>query len=167
MNSLQFRELIVDPVLHAMNMWTQEASDLLMGTAAQESSLGFYVKQVDGPALGPYGMERLAHDDMWNRWLPMNMTFGNTILNVCKLQGRPLFEQLMTDLLYSTAMCRIYYRSIPDPIPKTLDGQAAYYKKWYNTATGKASTDEYIANYNYHVLGMTHGNQIKPTKRKG
>jgi hypothetical protein len=57
-DTTQFYQLIktvlinFDPFLASLN-----AIQLLMGTAAQESHLGTYLKQINGPALGVFQME--------------------------------------------------------------------------------------------------------------
>lgn len=42
----------------------------------------------------------------------------------------------MTNLIYATAMCRVHYRRVPEPLPPAgdLEAQAAYWKAHYNTA---------------------------------
>jgi len=44
-------------------------------------------------------------------------------------------------------MARIHYLRIADKIPSTLEGQAAYWKKYYNSEKGAGTVEEYIANY--------------------
>jgi hypothetical protein len=52
------------------------------------------------------------------------------------------------DLQASIIMARIKYLSCPGQnIPDGLTGQAAYWKKYYNTALGAGTIDEYPANY--------------------
>ena len=53
----QFEDLI-KRVLRGQNLpRKQSAIDLLLGTAAQESAFGTYLRQVNGPALGAFQME--------------------------------------------------------------------------------------------------------------
>jgi hypothetical protein len=60
---------------------------------------------------------------------------------------RTCFEQLEWDLQASIIMARIKHFSCPGAIPTDLTGQAAYWKKYYNTALGTGTIDEYLANY--------------------
>jgi hypothetical protein len=55
---------------------------------------------------------------------------------------------MIYNLHYSTAMARVLYFTFPGDIPSTLEGQAQYYKTHWNTIDGKATTEEYIENYN-------------------
>jgi hypothetical protein len=57
------------------------------------------------------------------------------------------FEQLEWDLQASIIMARIKYLSCPGAIPHGLTDQAAYWEKYYNTALGAGTIDEYLANY--------------------
>lgn len=56
----QMKELIIIPVLQAMGKFSPAAVNLMLGTMAQESSCGKYLKQLDdGVALGVFQMELL------------------------------------------------------------------------------------------------------------
>lgn len=57
MDKRQLRNLI-RRVLIGIGGYSEEAENLLMGTAAQESALGEYIRQLgNGPALGIFQME--------------------------------------------------------------------------------------------------------------
>ena len=163
-NNLQFRQLIIQPVLQAIYLYSQAAEDLLVGTCAQESRGGTYLfQQGTNPdlyaslkknelAVGIYQMQPATHDDLWDRFLPLTHTTAVGMLVFCGLPYtvRPKASTMLYNLYYATAMARLYYyHTVSEPIPDTLDLQAEYYKKHYNTANGKATIDEYILNYNY------------------
>jgi hypothetical protein len=156
-NAQQLREFIVTPVNKGLNMWSEEADDLVLGTMAQESQLGTYIKQISGPALGPWQMEPRTHDDIWSRYLPQNPKIANDLMILCSFQSKPLSKQLIHNLFYAAAMCRIFYRRIPDAIPKSLEQQADFYKRWYNTSAGAATPAQYIANFKRYVIGDADG----------
>ena len=46
------RREIVAPALRHIGMWSEAAENLLLGTAAVESRMGTYLRQIGGPALG-------------------------------------------------------------------------------------------------------------------
>lgn len=50
-------------------------------------------------------------------------------------------------------MCRLHYFHKRPPIPESLQGQAEYYKIYYNTLAGKGSPEKYIRDWNLYVLG--------------
>ena len=162
-NNLQFRKLIIQPVLNELTLYSQEAEDLLVGTCAQESRGGTYLFQ-EGTnpdlyaslqknilAVGPYQMEPLTHDDIWKHLNLSNHYLVDTIINFCNVPNNPTADIMLYNLYYATAMARLDYHRTSEPIPKTLELQAEYYKKYYNTSGGKATIDEYITNYNNFV----------------
>ena len=158
-DNIQFRQLIIQPVLKRIDFYSQEAEDLLVGTCAQESRGGTYLFQEGiNPnlyesfeknilAVGIYQMEPRTHDDLWD-----NFIFPNAKL--FKL-FKPFTEftayTMLYDLYYATTMARMFYLRVKEPIPKTLEYQAEYYKKYYNTPKGKATVEEYIKNYTNFV----------------
>ena len=57
---------IIEPVLSRLHAASPAARALLLGTAAQESAMGRYIRQLrGGPALGIFQMEPATHDDIW------------------------------------------------------------------------------------------------------
>lgn len=59
----------------------------------------------------------------------------------------------MTNLAYATAVCRLQlYRARP-PLPAADDvaGLAAYWKRFWNTAKGRGTEEQFIAHYREFV----------------
>ena len=59
---------------------------------------------------------------------------------------------LEANIAYGIMHCRLKYYRVPKKLPSDLEGQAAYYKKYYNSAHGKASEEEYIEQYKEAIL---------------
>jgi hypothetical protein len=59
----------------------------------------------------------------------------------------PRPEEMIWNLQYAAAMCRIHYVRKPGLIPITVTGQALYWKKHYNTELGKGTESEFVKNY--------------------
>ena len=135
------------PALKEMGMWSTEAEELILGTFAQESHLGYWLAQKNGPALGIGQMEPLTHDDCW-RYLNIRNDIRETVGSVTGYAVQPVHETLVWDLRYAAVMSRLRYWMIPESIPEGLDGQAEYWKNYYNTELGKGTVDEYIENFN-------------------
>jgi hypothetical protein len=152
-NSKQFRELIVRPPLVAVDLWSESAEELLMGTCAQESAMGTYLKQLDnGIALGVYQMEPNTYHDINTNYLKYRPLLLHRIQEA--LDDKSFASsRLIYDLRFSTIMCRLHYLRVPTilPSPDDIEGLAHYWKKWYNTPEGKGTVDEFIANYNKYV----------------
>lgn len=158
-NNAQFREYMVKPVLNALNLYSQEAEDLMVGICAHESKGGTYFKQINGPGLGIYQMELDAHERIWNALLPSSPQICHNLMTICELSRRPQFNMLAFHLRYATAMTRIYFIPIKESIPKDLQGQAEYWKKYYNSALGKGTVQEYIDDYLTFTGVNSHGKE--------
>ena len=147
----QFREYIVRPALQYMEMHSEAAENLIMGTAAQESHLT-YIHQLDGgPALGFFQMEPRTHDDIWVSYIayraPIRDRLNSMLPPGTTDDNRQL--ALMSNLFYATAMCRVHYRRVPASLPDADDiqGMAEYWKQYYNTPLGKGTVEEFVNNY--------------------
>ena len=144
---------LVEGVLRGLDLYSPAAVNLLLGTAAQESRLGTYLRQVGGgPALGIYQMEPATEHDLWGNYIRYRPDLASRISMVCGRSGPgPWLEW---DLAYQTAMARVHYLRIPVPLPDPDDipGLARYYKMHYNTPAGAATEAEFVANYHRYVM---------------
>ncbi len=150
------REWIIRPALMHLSLWSAAAENLLMGTAAQESLLGRYlVQRGGGPALGIFQMEPATHDDCWENYLVHRGDLAARVLKIT-VAHRSRREQLVWNLYYATAMCRIQYHRFKEPLPDATDigGLAAYWKKYWNTEHGKGTAEEFVRNYTAMVEGL-------------
>lgn len=139
----QLREFIADVLLTApVPLNGPEAIELLMGTAAQESRLGFYIEQLVGPAEGIFQIEPATAHDIETRIREPLRSWVRGYRD-----DEPIKWALKARLDYGIAMCRLKYFMCPGALPSDLAGQAAYWKKYYNTPLGKGTTEEYIKNY--------------------
>lgn len=144
---------VIRPTLKLMGHWSPEAEELLLGTAAQESHLGKYLYQLGGPAKGIYQMEPETHDDLMINYLRYRPGLEKVITVLASPLNGTTSVELIGNLFYATAMARVHYLRKPDPIPRSLGEQAAYWKKHYNTHLGAGTEEEYIRNYNRLIKG--------------
>ncbi len=158
-NVSQFRELIIVPTLKDIGLYSPSAEELLLGTAIQESNLTHLV-QLDGDdnpyddAVGFYQMEVGTHADIWDNYFNTRPEYAEYILQTCNVaSSKPHVSCLAYNLRYATAMCRIHYRRVPDALPEPgdLEGMAAYWKTYYNTASGAGKVEDYINNWNAYL----------------
>jgi hypothetical protein len=142
-NKTQLRDLITR-VLKEANLYSESAVELLMLTAACESKLGTYLRQVRGPAMGAFQMEPFTHDDIWK-------THGNK-LSALEIDGDS--DKLEYDLKYAILMSRMHYLRIPAPLPEAhdVDGLAQYWKKYYNTHLGKGTVAKAKSMYERYAV---------------
>lgn len=160
-NKNQFRDLVVKPALEFLDPeipYSEHAVELLMMTAAHESKLGTYLKQVGGPALGVFQMEPATENDIWENFLEYKHDLSNRVEALtCDLMETPSSE-LITNLMYATAMARVHYFRDSEPLPsgslsdkKTILELAEYAKRVYNTEAGKATAQKYYDDYMRYV----------------
>lgn len=153
-NPHDLRELVIEPVLLDLErvkpgMYSAAAINLLLGTAAHESLCGYHLRQVRGPALGIYQMEPNTAEDV--------LRYLHADDSERQLRGRvlgyltpcDLHTNLAANLLFATAMARVKYWMDPQPLPDHTDeaGLALVYKRAWNSASGKATLEQYIAHY--------------------
>ena len=148
-------ELVIRPTLTGINWWSREAEQLLAGTCAQETQMGFYLHQVDGPALGIWQIESATHLDCQENYIRFDNTLNMNILKVCGLGTTTVISDdlLIYNLRYACCMARVIYLRTHDSLPAYNDiaGQADYWKTHYNSSLGKGDVKVYMANYENFV----------------
>lgn len=150
LNRDQFRGLI-ERITSGLPFETnRHAVDLLLGTAAQESEFGHYLRQLgNGPARGFFQMEPATEEDIWNNYLAFRPPLRSAVYLITGRSGPgPWLEW---DVAYQIVMARLQYRRAPGAVPETLQGQAEYWKDFYNTAGGKGTVSEYLENWELYV----------------
>lgn len=163
-NPTQLKEYIIEPTLkeldlslNKLNLYSKSAVNLLLGTCAQESLMGYYLHQIKGPALGIYQMEPATHDDIWNNYLKYNQALETKLRCIAyyfnynpPTSAKPAPSLLVYSLRYATAMCRVHYLRVSEALPEADDvlALANYWKKYYNTEKGKGTVTDFIHNYN-------------------
>ena len=144
-NVKQLEELVIVPALQYLEPeipFSDAAVELLKMTAAHESHLGSYLAQVEGPALGIYQMEPATENDIHDNFIDYRGTLRYKIDSID--------QELVSNLIYATAMARIHYYRDKYPLPDVMDieGLAQYAKRVYNTVEGKAEWRDYYNAYN-------------------
>lgn len=153
-NAPQLRELVVRPALRRLELWSEEAENIVIGTAAVESKL-HYLKQLgDGPALGLWQIEPATHDDVWGNYLLFRIARARALHWVAghfveryEVPQIPPHDWLVYNLRYAAGVCRLIYRRAPEALPSTVDGMAALWKLRYNTPKGKGTEEDFVRTY--------------------
>jgi hypothetical protein len=145
----QLKEFVITPALNDIQMYSDDALELLVFTAAVESDLGTYLKQINGPALGIYQMEPKTHDDIWFNYLRYQQHITHRMALKFGIPVVPEADRLIWDLRYATIMARLLYSRNPEKLPSKDDPQALYeyYKTYYNTKSGKATEAASLKKY--------------------
>jgi hypothetical protein len=144
-------EHVIRPVLKDLDLWSEPAERLLLGTACQESECGRWLVQLgDGPALGIYQMEPATERDIWDNFLEHNDDLAMKVYKWAQ-EYNPSEKTMIGNLYYATAMCRVHYLRAPGAIPDSLPGQAGYWKQYYNSMLGKGTVQEYMNHWNQFI----------------
>lgn len=155
-NTEQLSDLI-ERTLKEVDLYSPAAVNLLLLTAAQESHMGTYIRQLgNGPALGVFQMEPATHDDIWENYLDYKYELSGEVLFAADMTGNGAYRSALEyNLKYAILMARMQYRRRPEPLPAADDirGLAAYWKQWYNTPLGAGTEEEAMLNYKRFVLG--------------
>lgn len=154
----QYREMISNTLqkFEALGgaKYSTDAVELLMMIAAHESLMGKYIKQVNGPALGPYQMEPFTHDDLYRTFISKNQKLDFAVSKFVPSQHSLVdksthAELLATDIRYATVLARVFFMRFKEPIPSDDLGKAEYAKKYWNTyaPNAKATVNDYFKAY--------------------
>jgi len=132
-------------------MYSVAASELLLGTAIQESRLTYLVQLGGGPALGVFQMEPATFKDIWINYLAFRPSISKSVQSIAGVGAaeHATAEQMVWHLAFAAAMCRVHYRRVPEAMPPAGDrpAQAEYWKEYYNTPLGAGTAEEYIENW--------------------
>lgn len=145
-NPHQFVGLILEPALKATDTYSLDAIYLVARTLVMESKLTHLKQLPEGPGLGFGQIEWTTYLDCC-RYLKENHRLREDILRYTERQYLPETPvNLMGDLSLNVLICRVKYYMIYEPIPsyKDVEAQYQYYKKYYNTAEGAATQEQFI-----------------------
>ncbi len=169
MNPQVMHDYIIFPVLEAMKQYSAAeynspaARQLLLATSGQESHCGDYVKQVKGPALGPYQMEPATIQDLFTHFAT-----GDKLVLVQRFlseaeKASPGLIGLVGNFYYSTAVARMNYRRFSAPLPAFNDqeGMWNYYKKYWNSVAGAATKEDFDTNWERYVKPVDFSDPVK------
>ena len=146
LDAKQLRELVIRPALMEIELWSEAAEELVLGTAIVESRL-IYIKQIGGgPALGLWQIEPDTHRDVYDNFLEYREGLYDQVLGL-SAPGQTFEENLTSNMQYGAAICRLCYYRAPEALPDEgdLQGQARYWKRYYNTPLGAGTEGKYIA----------------------
>ena len=153
----QLKETVIVPTLTDIGLCSDAAVNLLLGTAAQETQLGKYLVQTNMPlytgGIGIYQMQPATYDFVWFKKIESNIMMKSRVGFGLGMSTKPNVSNLAGNLYLATVMARLFYDNVQEALPAAddLPGLAAYYKKYWNTEAGSATTQEFIDNYNQYI----------------
>lgn len=145
----QLRLHVIRPVLQRLDLWSQTAENLVLGTALHESHAR-YLRQINGPAMGIYQMEPATHYDIHENFLKHRTTLRLRVNQYAGFFSGDLPDpgEMIGNLFYATAMCRVHYLRVRDPLPTNEPyALAQYWKQWFNTRLGKGTVEQALPHF--------------------
>lgn len=152
LNLPDLKRLIVAPALTAIGLYSPAACNLVVGTAAVESDCS-YLKQIGaGPALGLWQMEPATEADIWANVINPSKALKLAINGMLCVGNTT--SQLIGNLPYAAAMCRLKYHQSTEPLPTEddADAMAMYWKRIYNTDLGAGVVDpQHVISFHFAI----------------
>ncbi len=148
----QYRKWVVIPVCTRLGLWSQAAENLILGTALVESKL-IYIDQIDkagkpGPAYGLQQMEGFTHRDLYSTILTKDKDLRRKVIEFASFFSSEIPDprEMVWNMAYAVAMCRVFYRRVKEALPAADDALALanYHKKYYNTYLGATKVSESV-----------------------
>lgn len=146
-NTEHLRKNVIVPALTSLRLWSEEAEELVFNTGLVESGYKHIAQLGDGPACSFWQVEPFtAHDLRRNYLQKPQMDAINLRLIWMEVITQDVEWNLMNNMAYAVAMCRLVYRRSPMALPGVDDiqGQARIWKTAYNTSLGKGTEDYFI-----------------------
>ncbi|WPZ36699.1 hypothetical protein T8K17_11190 [Thalassobaculum sp. OXR-137] len=154
LNPYQFRTDVVAPAIKALGprFHTPAAEGLVFCTALAESNLTYLRQHGDGPALGLFQVEVATFNDIYRRYLGTRPDITRNLQPL--MTGEAPHLQLITNLSFAAAICRLRYWMDPSPLPayEDADGMGATWKRVYNTELGAGVPAHFADLYRKYVL---------------
>jgi hypothetical protein len=147
-NHKQLAKLIIEPTLHELVLFSQDAVELLLFTCAVESNGASFLKQINGNSLGIYQMTPENYNDLWQNYINKKQTLLLTLILNFDIGRMPSEDKLIYDLRFATIMARLQYHRFSSDLPQKDDVNSIwlFYKKYYNPL-GLNKKDESIQKY--------------------
>lgn len=153
------RALVVRPTLRHIELFSPAAENLVIGTLIQESRLTYLQQISGGPGLGLAQMETATFNWLWDDYLNKRPELKARVRSLAGSwrDGWELPLEMVTNMAFAVAMCRVRYLPAPSAIPEANDinGLGEYWKKYYNTATGAGTAQQWVDNFNQYARGKT------------
>ena len=138
-------ERIIKETLDHMDLYSEDALEMIYKTGKAESGYRTLQQYGGGPALGFFQMEPATYRDIWENYVMYREKYRNKLYSL-GFDDSKMDYCLMSNIGIQVAMCRLHYRRVPSALPKAgdLEGQAKYWKKYYNSHLGKGTIEHFM-----------------------
>lgn len=161
------RSLVIRPTLEQLDDWSPAAENLLLGTAAQESQLGFrldtsHAHANDSQGQGLYRISARTHIQVWDEFLITNPELASRLRGLASQQQflKAPHQELITNLSYATGVAWMIYKRHKIALPHADDVEALgdYWLKYFskrdgdNYEMGDCEMEQFVTTYRKLVL---------------
>ena len=134
---------IINYVLKDLNMYSEDAENLVYRTGMSESNYK-HLEQVKGPAIGFFQVEPDTINDTINNYLKFRpKKLAHLVKRGLDLEAPE--TSVLCSIYLQVAFCRYKYWRSPKPIPNGMVKQAKYWKEIYN-GPGKGTIEHFVEN---------------------
>lgn len=146
-----FLENDIRATLDDMGMWSHAAEKLMFMIAAHESGGFKHRRQVKGSALSFFQIEPMTLYDFYQNYISYRPD-RRALLARYTPEDMGRLQALENDNVYACAVTRMQLLRKREALPAADDDKALseYCKKHWNTASGKATPEKYLADYNLY-----------------
>jgi hypothetical protein len=151
----ELKDLIIRPTLQYLDQQDIGYEELLVATAAQESSLAFHCQCERTGGLGIYRITAGKHREIWDKVLIKNPEIASRIRGLASQQQflRAPHQELVTNLSYTTAIAWAIYQCYEANLMQDLSTMAKLWSQYFDNGTGdERDTGIFISNYRQFVL---------------
>ena len=136
---------IIKLALQNLDLDSEDARSLVYRTGKAESGYKTLQQYGGGPALGFFQMEPNTALDIWNNYVMYRPKYRDKLYSLGFDDGTLEFC-LLSNIGLQAAFCRLHYRRVPSALPAgdNLEGQARYWKKYYNSDLGKGTVKHFM-----------------------
>ena len=134
---------IIENTLEKIGMHSEDAVNLVYRTGKAESGYRKLKQMQGGCALSYWQIEPATIEDTIKNYLDYRPETYDKLVDL----GFDCLDpdwSVLTNIPVAIAFCRLKYYRDPNPIPKTIKGQAKYWKTIYNSEQGKGSVKHFL-----------------------
>lgn len=150
----ELKNYVIRPTLESLGDYSPAAVNLLLGTAACESELGFHIQQGSGLrfGIGIYRIRATTHEYLWDNFLALQPELASKVRGLASQQGflsQPNAE-LATNLSYSTAIAWLLYKQAGIKIPTKANNTkllATCWTDYYPSVVKHKQAEDFIERY--------------------
>lgn len=148
-----FKEAVIVPTLIELGVNSAAACNLLLGTAIQESGLGFSIP-ICHRGHGMYQISSQVHQDVWDNYLSYDPDLASCVRGLASQRHflTDPHRELTTNLSYATAIAWYTYihYGLPPSLSDSIDELAENWAKYFPSQS-VASSSCFVKNFKHHT----------------